>query len=670
MEAVLPWSRLHCARNYTMMLHMLEEQPTAHVTINLTPVLASQLSAYAEGICTDKWLILAQKPVEDLDAAQRSQLVELFFDANRQRIIDQSPRYHQLSQRASDPASVWSNADLRDLQCLFTRAWICPSDLEHESRGADLLSKDRDFTEEDHALLVQIQQQLVRDFLPRLARLCASGQVELATSPYAHPILPLLIDTDTAAAVQDTPLPHPAFRHVEDAQQQLKFGKQYIEKLLQLSVSGCWPSEGSVSLQAVAEIARAGFSWTATDEDILLRQLPRSPRTAIYRPYEARTTAGNITMIFRDRGLSDAIGFQYASMTTDDAVAQFMSHVRAVRDGLNTGGMLAIIMDGENAWEFYPGGGVPFLRALYKALVEESDVRLTTVGEAISEVPASEMPPFRPGSWIDGDFRVWIGTEEDNKSWQYLRTMREDWGRFTPEERDRSLLSVFAAEGSDWNWWYGRERSADIAVQFDDLYRRHLMNVYTLTEHSVPDLFLEPIVNGNAPITVVEPTGLMNPRIDGRSASYLDWSSGRTVESESGGGAMNFGTKAITSLRIGYNLSTLYLLMELTEDMAAMNNLRIEVHVSSPAGSTNVVIRREGDTTTAETDPPGEITWALQKTMQVALPFSTIRAQRGERITFAVLVSSGGRLMATIPARGVIGLTLPGPDYELQHWEV
>jgi len=125
-EAVLPWSRLHCARNYTMMLHMLEQQPTAHVTINLTPVLASQLSAYAEGICTDKWLILGQKPVEHLDAAQRSQLVELFFDANRQRIIDQSPRYHQLSQRASDPASVWSDADLRDLQCLFTRGVDMP----------------------------------------------------------------------------------------------------------------------------------------------------------------------------------------------------------------------------------------------------------------------------------------------------------------------------------------------------------------------------------------------------------------------------------------------------------------------------------------------------------------------------------------------------------------
>jgi len=668
-EAVLPWSRLHCSRNYTMMLHMLEEQPAAHVTINLTPVLASQLLAYAEGTCSDEWLILAQKRVEDLDTAQRTRLVELFFDANRQRIIDQSPRYHQLAQHTSDPASIWSDADLRDLQCLFTRAWICPTDLGDKKGGQDLLAKVRDFTEDDHQRLVQIQQDLVRDFLPRLARLCRSGQVELATSPYAHPILPLLIDTDTAAAVQDTPLPRPPFRHIEDAQQQLQFGKQYVEKLLDLSISGCWPSEGSVSLQAVAEIARAGFSWTATDEDILLRQLPGNPRTALYRPYEARTTAGNIAMIFRDRGLSDAIGFQYASMTTDDAVGQFMSHVRAVRDGLSGTGMLAIIMDGENAWEFFPEGGVPFLRTLYKTLVEEEDIKLVTVSEALRDVPATEMPPFRPGSWIDGNFRVWIGAEEDNKSWQYLRTMREDWAQFTPEERDRSRLSMFAAEGSDWNWWYGRERSADTSVQFDDLYRRHLTNVYTLTGHSVPDLFLEPVLDGNTPVIVVEPTGLMNPRIDGGPISYLDWSSGRTVQSESGGGAMNW-TQTTTSLRIGYSLSTLYLLMELTQDMAVMKDLRIEVRSSSRAGSTHVVVQREGDKITGQTEPPGEVTWALQKTLQIALPFSTIRAQRGERVTFAVLVSGGGRLVATIPTRGVIELTLPGSDYELEHWEV
>ncbi|HWQ21417.1 MAG TPA: glycoside hydrolase, partial [Clostridia bacterium] len=281
-QAVLPWARLHCARNYTMMLHLLEEQPAAHVTINITPVLATQLDAYAQGTCTDEWLELSAARVADLDMEQRSRIVAMFFDVNLERIIQQDFRYRQLALRRSDPIGTWSEQELRDLQCLFTRAWTCSSELRKRPRGTALLAKARDFTEEDRVELVGIQHDLVRGFLPRLGALCRSGQVEVTTSPYAHPILPLISDTDSARAVQDTPLPHPPFRHPEDAQQQLQLGKRYVEQLLQVSISGCWPSEGSVSPEAVVEIARAGFSWTATDEDILLRELPGEPRSALY----------------------------------------------------------------------------------------------------------------------------------------------------------------------------------------------------------------------------------------------------------------------------------------------------------------------------------------------------------------------------------------------------
>lgn len=668
--ALLPWTRLHCARNYTMMLRLLEEQPTAHVTINLTPVLAAQLDAYANDNCTDEWLDLSAKRVDELDMDQRARLVAMFFDVNQQRVIEQDSRYRQLSLRRSGSIKMWSEQELRDLQCLFTRAWTCSSDLGDRQGGAALLDKTRDFTEEDHAALVDAQHDLVRGFLPRLACLCRSGQIEVATSPYAHPILPLLIDTDTAAVIQDTPLPHPAFRHPEDATQQLRFGKQYVEQLLQLSISGCWPSEGSVSLQAIAEIARAGFSWTATDEDILLRELPGEPRSLLYRPYRAQTTAGDITMVFRDRALSDAIGFKYASKTSDSAVSEFMEHVRAVRDSLDRPGMLSIIMDGENAWEFYPGGGVPFLRALYTALAGESGVQLMTVGEALKGLSTSDMPAFRPGSWIDGNFRVWIGEEEDNKAWEYLRMTREDWGRFDPAEQERSRMSLLAAEGSDWNWWYGRERTADTSVQFDDLYRRHLTNVYTQAGRPVPDQLLEPVLDSE-PLTVpVEPAGLMNPRIDGGPVTFLEWASGRCFRPDGGGGAMNSGAPAVTSLRIGYSLSAAYFLIQLAPEMATTDDLRVEVRVSSRAGASRFVVKREGGLLTGWTEPPGDSDWALQKTLQIELPFTTIRAQRGERITFTVLVSGGGRMVATIPARGVMSMTLPDTDYELQHWEV
>jgi hypothetical protein len=375
-------------------------------------------------------------------------------------------------------------------------------------------------------------------------------------------------------------------------------------------------------------------------------------------------------MVFRDRWLSDAIGFQYASMPTDDAVSEFMGHVRAIRDSLDRPGMLSIIMDGENAWQFYPGGGVPFLRTLYAALANESDVKLTTVSNALKSVPASDMPAFRPGSWINGNFRVWIGEEEDNKAWQYLRIARDDWGHFTPEEQERSLLSMFAAEGSDWNWWYGREHTAEISVRFDDLYRRHLTNVYMQAGHPVPDQLLQPVLDSEPIVIAVEPTGLMSPRIDGGPATYLDWASGRCFRPDSGGGAMNSGAPAVTLLRFGYSLSSMYVLVQLTAEVAATEDLRVEVRLTSQVGSSRFVVQRDNGIVTGRAEPAGDTVWALRNTLQIQLPFTTIRARLGERITFTVLVSGGGRLVATIPVRGVMSMILPDTDYELQHWEV
>jgi alpha-amylase/alpha-mannosidase (GH57 family) len=668
--ALLPWARLQCARNYAMMLGLLEEQPAAHVTINVTPVLAAQLDSYVHGRSSDEWLELASTPVTKLGMDQRMRLIALFFDVNRERIIDPDARYAELYRLRNEPPRSWSEQELRDLQCKFTLAWTCRGDLQAGLVAPVLLAKSRDYTEDDRTVLVQAQQELVRDFLPRLGRLAASGQVELATSPYAHPILPLLIDTDTARMVQDTPLPHPAFCHPEDALQQLQLGKQYVEQLLQLPISGCWPSEGSVSQDTVAEIARAGFSWTATDEEILLRELPGEPRSVLYRPYRAQTTAGDITLIFRDRALSDAIGFQYTSMTTDDAVSEFIKRVRTVRDSLDRPGMLSIIMDGENAWEFYPGGGVPFLRALYTALANESDVRLMTVSEALKGVSASDMPAFRPGSWIDGNFRVWIGEEEDNKAWQYLRATREDWGRFDPAEQERSRMSLLAAEGSDWNWWYGRDRTSQTAAQFDDLYRRHLANVYTQAGKQIPDHLLVPIHDGGPTTIPILPVGLVSPRIDGGPPRYLDWASARHVRPDSGGGAMNSGAPVVTSMRIGYSLSDMYLLMRFAPHAAAARDLRVEVHFTSPGGTTRAVIRRYNGEAEASIEPSGPMTWALAETLQIQLPFETLRARRGDTVTFTVVVLGEGRLMSAIPARGVMSIELPADDYELQHWEV
>ncbi|MHB8070853.1 MAG: hypothetical protein ACYDHF_02680 [Candidatus Cryosericum sp.] len=668
--ALLPWARLHCARNYTMMLRLLEEQPAARVTINLTPILATQLDAYARGVLTDEYLDLASTPAAQLDSRQRERLVSLFFDVNRERIIDPDLRYTELDRLRKEPADSWSEQQLRDLQCKFTLAWTCRSDLQEGLAEPALAVKSGNYSEADRVALVEAQQRLVREFIPRLAKLASSGQIELATSPFAHPILPLLIDTDIARSIQDTPLPQPAFRHPEDAFIQLNLGKKTVEDLVHQPVHGCWPPEGSVSEDAVAEIARAGFTWTATDEEILLRELPGESRQALYHPYRVHTRTGNIAMVFRDRGLSDAIGFQYASMTAERATRQLLDSIRAIRDGLDEPGMLSIIMDGENAWEFYMEGGTPFLRTLYATLADEPGMCLSTIGNAIEHCPAATMPGFRPGSWIDGNFRVWIGEQEDNRAWQYLQSTREDWEQFDSSEQERSRMSLLAAEGSDWNWWYGRDRTPQTATQFDDLFRRHLSNVYTQAGRQIPDRLLVPVLDSGLAVITFVPVGLVSPRIDGGPRRYLDWASAHHIRPESGGGAMNSGAPVVTSMHVGYDLSNLYFLVQFAPQASTTIDLRVELHLASPGGSTRLTVHRDDGQVTASIEPTGPMTWAMRETMQVQLPFETLRAQRGDAVRFTVVVLGEGRLMSTIPSRGVMSIDLPSIDYELQHWEV
>jgi alpha-amylase/alpha-mannosidase (GH57 family) len=665
-RSVLPWVRLHSARNYSMMLSLLKVQPQAHVTINVTPVLAYQINAYASSQCSDDWLQLATTEAASLSPDQKQDLVHHFFDVNPDRVIDQDPLYHVLASRRDEPAATWSDQDILDLQCLFTRSWTYSG-----KPGAGMgQAHPEHYTQQDRQALALAQADRVQRFLPDLVQLAQTGQVEVATSPFAHPILPLLIDTDAAAAVQKTPLPRPAFRRPEDSLRQLETGKTFMERLLGVPITGCWPSEGSVSMEALDQIVRSGFAWTATDETILLRELQGAPRSRLYKPYVAKTASGNLSMLFRDRGLSDAIGFQYASMKEEDSVAQFIGHVRAIRDGLSEPGVLSIIMDGENAWEFYPGGGASFLSLMYDALVNEPGIRLATVSEALGDVPALPLPAIRPGSWIDGDFKVWIGDREDNSSWGYLRATRDDWEGFTPDEQERSYMSLMAAEGSDWNWWYGRDRTPEVAAQFDDLYRRHLINVYAQAGKTVPDLLLQPVA-GNSPSAItLDPVGIMEPPVDGSPARYLDWAPSSKVPAVNGGGAMTFGIPVVSSVHIGCGRTTLYVLVEFGDSASSAEDLRVEIRVQTAARSTHFVVRKDHDQASAWSEPETSFTWGLRDTLQVGLPFDAMGAQPGEQVKLAILVLGGGRLLATIPSQGTLSVLLPGQDYDLRHWEV
>ena len=395
-EHILPWVRLHALKDYYGMVALLREFPDVKVTFNLVPSLLVQLEAFAEGRARDRYLELSLKPAADLPPSDVEFILDNFFHAQRQRMIDIYPRYAELLARrgGSLPTEADKRAaarrftadDLRDLQVWHKLAWMDPFYLEGDARIRGLVQKGSRYTEDDKALLGRVELELLQRVVPEYREAAGRGQIEISTSPFYHPILPLLCDTDVYLRTHpDSPMPRQRFAHPEDAVEQLERAAACHERLFGRRPTGLWPSEGSVSDAMVPLVARAGFRWMATDELILARTLGvtlsrdshgqvEQPER-LYTPYSVTTGGATVACAFRDHALSDLIGFSYAGWDTEAAAEDFVGRLAEAgrRYSDRTGGeeaFLPIILDGENAWEHFEGGGRPFLRALYRRLSE------------------------------------------------------------------------------------------------------------------------------------------------------------------------------------------------------------------------------------------------------------------------------------------------------------
>ena len=545
-EHILPWVRLHAIKDYWGMVAMLEEFPKIRVTFNLVPSLVRQVQAFAEDRARDRHLAVGLKPAAELTPEESRWMVANGFHAPYARMIEPYPRYAELH-AARLERKPFSEAEVRDLQVWHKLAWMDPDLLIRDARLAALVEKDRGFTEDDKALLRQIELDLLSRVVPAYREAGARGQVELSTSPFYHPILPLLCDSNAHQHAQPgAPKPRQHFRRPADARLQIDRAIAFHEATFGSRPSGMWPSEGSVSDESVSLIADAGLAWIATDEDILSRSLKTPMRPELlYRPY--RVGDRGPVALFRDHAMSDRIGFHYQSWDAEAAAADFVEHVRnAGRRFTGAGGgevaTVPVILDGENAWEYYDGGGRPFLRALYRALSEAPDIQTVTMSEAAAG-PAQALPSIFPGSWINGDFYIWIGHRDDHRAWDQLSDARAAFDQradaVSPEARDRALEELLIAEGSDWFWWYGDDHSSDHDADFDDLFRRHLRNTYAALDLPVPEeLFATNISTGAGPDRL-EPSGLLSITLDGKDTSFLEWVGAVAPALARPGGAMH-----------------------------------------------------------------------------------------------------------------------------------
>ncbi|HEX3703755.1 MAG TPA: glycoside hydrolase family 57 protein, partial [Vicinamibacterales bacterium] len=449
-EHIMPWVRLHALKDYYGMVALLREFPGIRATFNLVPSLLVQLEAFAEDRARGRSLELGLKPAADLTEGDIAFVLQHFFHAHREHLIDPYPRYAELlarrggamptpsAQRAA--AARFTVDDLRDLQVWHKLAWIDPSYLDGDARVQALVAKGHHFSEEDKAVLRAVELEILNKVIPEYRDAAARGQIELSTSPFYHPILPLLCDTDVYLRTHpQSQMPRQRFQHPEDAAEQIARAAACHERLFGHRPAGLWPSEGSVSEAMVSIVAAAGFQWMATDEQILAQTLgvelsrdgsgQLNEPEHVYAPYRVQSGGSSVACVFRDHGLSDRIAFNYASWAPDAAAADFVGRLVEAgrRFATRTGGeeaVIPIILDGENAWEHFAGGGRPFLRALYDRLSHTPELRTVTMAEAVRGASRALTNIF-PGSWIDANFYIWIGHGDDQRAWTQLAEARD-----------------------------------------------------------------------------------------------------------------------------------------------------------------------------------------------------------------------------------------------------
>jgi alpha-amylase/alpha-mannosidase (GH57 family) len=594
-EYRLPWVRLHALKDYYGMVKLLDEFPDIHQTFNLVPSLVTQIQDHVAGTARDPLFDVAAKPAGSLSTEERELALQYLFQANFSHIISRYPRYLELYEKfetyQSDARLAqkhFSTQDFADLQVLSQIAWFDEFFLEGpDSALKPLIEKGQDFTLADQQAVIAKQSEIMSAILPAYAAAAQRGQIELSTSPFYHPILPLLCDTDIAAAsCPGLPLPQRRFRHPEDAADQLVRGLDLHEKVFGVRPRGVWPSEGSVS-EAVLDIAHSlGIEWMATDEGLLGRSIgaffERNPEGALsataawqlYDIYRFRKADTQMHLVFRDHALSDLIGFVYSGMPAGEAVVHFIQNIKRscepiLKKGRNA--IVPVILDGENAWEYFPRSGREFLRLLYKTIQDDPGLEACTVSEAIARQQDSGFAPLdrlTPGSWINSNFNIWIGAPEDNRAWDYLSAARdlydEKAATVEPAQRDLAYEELLIAEGSDWNWWYGPEHSTANDRDFDELYRKHLSNIYHALGETPPEYLAQPIMRLMRRASYTEQTSFIHPRLDGTSLGYFDWIGAAHYEAEAHGAAMHGKRFLLDSAYAGIDELYLYCRLDLT----------------------------------------------------------------------------------------------------------
>lgn len=512
-----PWTYLHALKDYTDMAAHVERVPGAKAVFDFSPILLAQIKDYHHRLIRhhcdgspigDPLLDALAQPVLPLAEDQRRGLIRSCLQANRRHMIERFQPYRQLADLAQpvlqDGSSLHYLDDhfIADLLIWFHLAWLGETLRQDDRRVTQLLYKGRNYSWADRSQLLQLITETLGDLLPRYQRLQEQGRIELATCPLSHPILPLLLDFRAAREAQPNlslPIATTYPGGAERVNWHLSEAAIHHRHYFVTEATGCWPAEGAICIRTLAAIDHAGFHWCASGQRVLCNSLgvERPNSDQLHRPY--RLDQNSPVVFFRDDGLSDLIGFTYKDWHAEDAVANFIHHLENIAAArASPGRVVAVILDGENAWEHYPDNGYHFLEGLYQAITQHPDFELTTFRDCLNNasIPVQKLERLVAGSWVHGNLDTWIGDEDKNRAWDMLVSAKRCWDEAEPDTQQHALEQLAICEGSDWFWWPGHYNPTQTVSHFEHLYRHHLATLYRLLGHPPPEYVEHPFTRG------------------------------------------------------------------------------------------------------------------------------------------------------------------------------
>jgi alpha-amylase/alpha-mannosidase (GH57 family) len=700
----LPWVRLHTVKDYYDMAARLEKYPSLKATFNFVPCLVEQILDYAAGDVREVHLELSRKPADMLTRDEKVSIIRHFFLGNRRAMIEPYSRYRSLLEKCQDlgedykvDAAVrrFKTQDYLDLQVWGNLAWMGAM-LRDDSVVQSLFSKGRHFTQDMKAALLNKQMAVMQSVIGKYKDLVQSGNAEISTSPYFHPMLPLICNSAVAGeSVPGTQLPKETIEFPADAEAQIRMGCELHERTFGAAAKGLWPPEAGVSDVTLDLLSRHGVRWTATSEKVLEKTLGLDLRESpngkvkrpdlLYRPHTFRGSGGEVVVFFRDKLLSDLVGFEYAKMPALEAAEDFISRLLEIRAGLEEGlsdSVVVVALDGENHWEDYDRGGDEFLRELYSRLAACKEIETVVLSEMLAGTSARpDLGKVHPGSWIRGDFNTWIGHGNDNKAWDMLASARRELvsgeSRLSDSDRQSAWMSIYAAEGSDWFWWYGGEHTCREETEFDALFRAHLRRVYEVLGTHVPHEALQPVMAGRGGAAIpYQPAAVLRPVLDGRVTTFYEWKLAGLYESYRDSSRGVFGRRILNAIYFGFSHEKIFIRFDTSVSPQSQefttlafriefedpSHRQITIRAQAPRTPTDITLQVEP----AEAAP--EVEAVALENVEIAIRFGLISAKAGDIVAFRVAVLRDGKVIEHRPVHEVIRFTLPTPEFDAEMW--